>query len=155
MSAVFKTFKPTGLQGQTAMARARVRMSEVTGLEINNAMDEIRLTQQGISVSVYESIKSLGASTAELGWIIKPRTLTHRKDKKESLTQEESGRWLRAAKVQALALEVFGDQDKAAIWLHKPRKQFDNQPASFLIQTEVGAQLVEDTLNQIDSGYFA
>lgn len=74
---------------------------------------------------------------------------------KEPLTQEESGRWLRAAKAQALALEVFGDQVKASQWLHKPRKQFEGQTAMGLIQTEAGAQLVEDTLNQIDSGYFA
>ena len=68
---------------------------------------------------------------------------------------EKSARWLRAAKICALAEEVFGKKDKASTWLHKPRKAFDNQSAIIIMQTEPGAKLVEDTLNQIDADYFA
>ncbi len=155
MAAPIQKFIPENQPQDTAMTRARLRLSTLAGVKIKNVMDEVRLTQEGISVSVYDSIRQLGASPAELAWVIKPRTLTHRKNKKEPLTQEESGRWLRAAKTQALAIEVFGCTDKALTWLHKPRKRFGNQSAAELIQTEAGAQLVEETLNQIDSGYFA
>jgi len=155
MSSLTQTFKPSKQHPKTAMTRARIRLSKIAGVSLQSDMDEVRLIQNGISVVTFDEIKKLGALPTELGWIIKPRTLTHRKNKKEPLTQEESGRWLRAAKTQALALEVFGNQDKASIWLHKPRKKFGDQTAADLIQTEAGAHLVEDTLNQIDSGYFA
>jgi putative toxin-antitoxin system antitoxin component (TIGR02293 family) len=132
-----------------------VAVSNLAGVPLKTSLDEVRLTQHGIAPEAIELLKQLGASSSELHWIIKPRTLAHRKSKKEDLTQEETGRWLRAAKVQALALEVFGDKEKAFAWLQGHRRNFGNQSAQVLIQSEAGAQLVEDTLNQIDAGYFA
>lgn len=156
MSATPQAFIPSQNYEKTAMARARARLGKMTGVCLNTPMDEVRLTQTGVSITIYsESLKQLGRNSSDLNWVIKPRTLTHRKAKKEPLTQEESGRWLRAAKTQALADEVFGSVEKASIWLHKARKKFGGQSAVELIQTEAGAQLVEDTLNQIDSGYLA
>lgn len=73
-----------------------------------------------------------GYSAGELSWVIKPRTLSHRRQKHERLSSEETGRWL-----------------------HKTRKLFDGLNAIEMIQTEAGARLVEDALNQIDAGYFA
>lgn len=155
MSSISETFTPSIKSGQTAMIRARARLGSLVGVSINSPMDEVRLTQTGVSVSAFETLKQFGATPTELSWIIKPRTLTHRKSKKEPLTPEESGRWLRAAKIQALAIEVFGDQAKANAWLHKSRQQFGQQSPLDLIKTEAGAVLVEDLLNQIDAGYFA
>jgi uncharacterized protein (DUF2384 family) len=40
-------------------------------------------------------------------------------------------------------------------WLNKPRKIFDGLSAIELIKTEPGASLVEETLIQLDEGYFA
>lgn len=77
------------------------------------------------------------------------------KARHERLTADETGRWFRAAKVHALASEVFGDEAKAMQWLHKPRKIFADLSAMEVIQTEAGAKLVEEALGQIDSGYFA
>lgn len=148
-------YKPSPNLGKTASGRALMIVSKLAGVTLKTPLDEVRLTQRGIAPIAFESLKQLGASAAELHWIIKPRTLAHRKSKHESLTQEETGRWLRAAKVQALALEVLGDREKAIAWLHKPRQHFGNQAAMEIIQSEAGAQLVEDTLNQIDAGYFA
>jgi len=148
-------FTPTNNSQTTALSRARARLGEIAGVKLVTTLDEVRLTQAGVSVQVFDAIKQLGAVSSELSWIIKPRTLSHRKSKSEPLTQEESGRWLRAAKMQALALEVFGNPDKASAWLHKARRQFGGQNAVSLVQTEAGAQLVQDTLGQIDSGYFA
>ena len=65
------------------------------------------------------------------------------------------GRWLRAARLQALAREVLGSDDKALQWLHKPRRMFDQLSAMELMKTEAGAQLVEEVLSQLDAGYFA
>ncbi|WP_299975539.1 antitoxin Xre/MbcA/ParS toxin-binding domain-containing protein [uncultured Pseudoteredinibacter sp.] len=140
---------------QTASIRAMATVSKMAGVRLKTARDEVQLSQRGISPDVIDQLKQLGTSSAELHWIIKPRTLAHRKSKGEDLTQEETGRWLRVAKIQALALEVFGSKEKAISWLRKPTRSFDDQSALVLLQSEAGAQLVEDKLNQLDAGYFA
>lgn len=148
-------FTPSSRPNQTAFNRAMAVVGKLAGVPLKTSLDEVRLAQCGIAPDAIERLEQLGASGAELHWIIKPRTLAHQKSKKEDLTQEETGRWLRAAKVHALALEVFGNQEKAIVWLQKPRQAFGGQSALVLIQSEAGAQLVEDTLNQLDAGYFA
>lgn len=155
MSATVANYKPDLSGRQPAFVRAMNRVSKLAGTSLKGPLDEVRLTQKGVSPAVFESLKQLGFSAAELQWVIKPRTLAHRKSKHESLTQEETGRWLRAVKIQALAVEVFGDHQKANVWLHKARKHFDGQSALEIMRSESGAPLVEESLNQIDAGYFA
>lgn len=155
MGATANVYKPDLDEHESALVRAMRRVSEITGVHIQNTLDEIRLVQTGIQPVLLESLKQFGFSPSESHWIIKPRTLAHRKSRKELLTQEETGRWLRAIKILALAIEVFGNQDKASQWLHKPRSRFGGHAALDIMQNEPGAQLVEETLNQIDSGYFA
>jgi putative toxin-antitoxin system antitoxin component (TIGR02293 family) len=155
MSTSAPIFKPSQSTTPTASMRAMVAVSKIAGVSLKTPLDEVQLTQRGIAPVALDSLKQLGVATADLQWIIKPRTLAHRKNKSESLTPAETGRWLRAAKVQALAQEVFVDQNKALKWLHKTRAIFGGQSAIVIMQSEAGAQLVEDTLNQIDAGYFA
>jgi putative toxin-antitoxin system antitoxin component (TIGR02293 family) len=154
MSAIAK-FEPTIDPQPSAYNRALLRVSEMAKGNIRNQLDEIALTQAGIMPTAVEKLAKSIVTINELSWVIARRTLTHRKNKGEKLTPEESGRWLRAAKICALAEEVFGDKEKASTWLHKPRKAFNAQNAIAIMQTEAGARLVEDTLNQIDAGYFA
>lgn len=154
MSAIAK-FKPTTDLQPSAYGRALLRVSEMAKGDIRNQLDEIALTQAGVTPAAVEKLAKSIVTINELSWVIARRTLTHRKNKGEKLTPEESGRWLRAAKICALAEEVFGEKEKASTWLHKPRKAFNNQNAIAIMQTEAGAKLVEDTLNQIDAGYFA
>lgn len=69
--------------------------------------------------------------------------------------QIESARDLRCAKICTLAEEIFASEERAKAWLDKPRKLFKNQSATHVMQSESGARLVEEILNQLDSGYFA
>lgn len=148
-------FKPSRLPGGSAYSRALARVGGMAESPLGNPLDEVRLTQQGVVPDVVEALAKSLLSLNELNWVIARRTLSHRKSKGERLTPEETGRWLRAAKITTLAEEVFGDANKATLWLHKPRKAFNGQNAVTLMQTEAGARLVEDTLNQLDAGYFA
>lgn len=152
---VTQAFTPKQNTTQTSYARALVVVGDLIGSPLKSPLDEVSLTQRGIAPEAVDLLKELGVPASELNWIIKPRTLAHRKSKREGLTQMETGRWLRAAKIQALAIEVFADSEKARAWLQKQRKKFGGQSALDLIQSEAGAALVEDTLNQIDAGYFA
>ncbi len=153
--SVIAEFKPTIRQQPSAYSRALVRVGKMVKGNIANSLDEIVLTQAGVSPTAVEALAKTIISLPELSWVIARRTLTHRKTKGEKLTPEESGRWLRAAKICALAVEVFGNDKKASVWLHKSRSEFNKQSALIIMQTESGAKLVEDTLNRIDAGYFA
>ena len=148
-------FKPSQRLRLPAYLRALSRIGEMIDSEIKTPLDEVELLQQGINPDAVDTLATTIPSMNELSWVIARRTLTHRKKKGERLTSEESGRWLRAAKVCLLAEEVFGNKDKASAWLHKSRKAYNNQSALVIMQTEPGAELVENSLNQLDAGYFA
>ncbi len=148
-------YKPSPTTTKSAYARALDVVGQMLDVKLAKPLDMIRLTRAGVEPVVIDELIKRGFSVSELSWIINPRSLSHRKQKQQKLSPEETGRWLRAAKIQALAQEVFADDEKASRWLHKPRKAFDGHNAMEIIQTEVGAQLVEDTLNQLDAGYFA
>ena len=148
-------FIPERDQKRSARARALARVGKMVDVPLKTAVDVVRLTQKGIEPRAVDQLIEQGFSKAEVSWIVPARTLTHRRQKKERLTAEESGRWLRAARLKALATEVLGDDDKALRWLHKPRRAFDNLSAMELMKTEAGAQLVEEMLGQLDAGYYA
>ena len=153
--SIIAEFEPTADIQSSAYSRALIRVGEMVKGKINNQLDEIALTQAGVKPTAVDVLAKSIITINELSWVIARRTLSHRKNKGERLTPEESGRWLRAAKICTLTEEVFGAEDKASTWLHKPRKAFGNQSAITIMQTEPGAKLVEDTLNKIDAGYFA
>ncbi len=149
------TARITPRRRRSATARAMDRVGEMVDMPLKTPVDVVRLTREGVKPAVVDELVKQGFSRAEVSWIVPARTLAHRRQKKERLTTEESGRWLRAAKLQALAREVLGDDDRALQWLHKPRRAFDNLNAMELMKTEAGAQLVEEMLGQLDAGYYA
>lgn len=155
MKHVIEIYRPEPQTQTSAPARALIRVGELIGAPLLGPLDEVQLIHDGIPPVALDRLKQLGLPPSEQHWIIKPRTLAHRKSNQESLTQDETGRWLRAAKIMALAIEVFGDKEKALRWLGKARAEFGNRSAMAILSSEPGALLVEETLNQIDSGYFA
>ena len=148
-------FTPKAKHTKSASTRALIQVGAILNISIKTPVDMVKVTRNGIAPDAVDALVERGFTRSEISWIVPARTLTHRRQKKERLTADESGRWLRAAKLRALAEVVLGDEAKAIQWLHKPRKSFDNLSAMELMQTEAGAQLVEEFLGQLDSGYFA
>jgi putative toxin-antitoxin system antitoxin component (TIGR02293 family) len=52
------------------------------------------------------------------------------------------------------ATSVFGDRDKAIIWLNSPCFALGNQVPKQLIDSTAGMELVLDTLGHIEQGIF-
>jgi putative toxin-antitoxin system antitoxin component (TIGR02293 family) len=134
-------------------ARVMARVGSILHIGLKTPLDVVRVSREGIVTSAVDLLVDQGFNRRDLAWIIPLRTLTHRREKGQKLTTDETERWLRAAKISALAQEVLG-ADKAMAWLNKPRKVFDGLSAMELIKTEPGASLVEETLIQLDEGYF-
>ncbi len=67
----------------------------------------------------------------------------------------ESDRFYRLARALALAEEAIGDAAKARAWLKRPNRALGGETPFDFLDTEAGAQEVENVLQQIKHGVFA
>jgi putative toxin-antitoxin system antitoxin component (TIGR02293 family) len=82
------------------------------------------------------------------------RTLARRKNERR-LQPAESDRLVRLARVAAQASEVLGDAERASRWLHRPNRALGGVAPLALLDTDVGAQQVEQILGRIEHGVFS
>lgn len=82
---------------------------------------------------------------------IPPRTLARRK-KERKLTEEESNRLARLARITARATEAIGDREKAARWLKTPNRALGGKVPLSIVMTENGLPEVEAILGRIEHG---
>ena len=87
--------------------------------------------------------------------VISPRTLKHRKARGENLSNEETERAVRVARMLAQAEQVFGSHDKALLWLRTADERLNNRTPLSMLPTEAGGRVVESMLWQIDDGIYA
>lgn len=85
---------------------------------------------------------------------ISERTFQRRQANQELLTEAESDRVLRIARVAREAERVFGNGDKASRWLSVVSRVLGAKPLD-LLATDAGARDVEYELVRIDHGDFA
>ena len=86
---------------------------------------------------------------------IPARTLSRRLAAKSRLTQDESDRTLRMARVVALANEVLGAEDKASRWMVAPNRALGGLKPFDQLDTELGVRSVEEVLQRIAYGMFS
>jgi len=87
--------------------------------------------------------------------VIPARTLKHRRERKQPLSRDESDKLARLVRVFDHTVKVFGDLELARKWLNKSKKRFAGRTPLDMLQTDVGARMVEELLGQIDYGMFA
>ncbi len=63
-----------------------------------------------------------------------------------------AGEPLGVLELRALALHIFGDEEKADKWLGRPNGSLSGQIPLDLMQDELGAAVVRETLEQIAHG---
>lgn len=115
----------------------------------------LRLVEAGLPTSVVARLIQRGLSRDEVfRVIINPRTLKHRKSRKQPLSREESERAVRTVRIISRAHSVLGDEPKALQWLRAPKKRFEGRVPLDMLSTEPGGRMVEQMLIQIDEGMF-
>jgi len=70
----------------------------------------------------------------------------------------ESGRsadLVRNLEIKTLADRIFGDEEKAEAWLHRPNASLSGQKPMDLLKDELGTAVVREMLERIDHGIFA
>ena len=137
----------TVLQAQERILR--IKLKDARGLMIK--------VREGIPARAVTRVVELGFNGQSVYSSIGSRTTVQRKIKgNERLTPEESDRLLRLTRIIGQATMTFGSEEKARHWLERPTKAFGGNEAPFsLLDTDQGAQLVEERLVQIAHGMFA
>ncbi len=116
-----------------------------------------REVEKGVPLSALDEFSKYSDIPVKslLDVVIPARTLKHRRERKEPLSIDESDRLARVARLYEFTVRVFGNPEKARQWLLTPFDQFQGRSALDLLRTGAGAQVVEETLYQIDEGVFA
>ncbi len=122
---------------------------------VTTEFDFFQAIHQGIGLKAIDTLKKEGLLASEITLIIEPRTLSHRRTKRQHLSPEESERAARVSRMLTLATRVFGSRDKALAWLRKPQNRIGGLSPMSLLSGESGGRIVEEALIQIDEGYFA
>ena len=136
-------------------ATALAGVGDMLKVPIHHPFSLVALHREGVVPELVDVLIDRGFTRRELDWIVPARTLAYRRRKKERLKPGETARFLRAVKILATAETVFGNREKALLWLRKPRGTFGGTSAMELMRTEAGGQLVEEALGQVDEGFFA
>jgi len=129
----------------------------VLGAGPRSSLDWVGVIREGIPAAAVEAILStVHLSQAELAQAlgIPERTLARRK-REGVLNSEESSKLLRLARAVSRASEVFDDPAAAVDWLKSPNAALRGNAPLSLLDTDIGAESVLDTLGRIEHGVFA
>ncbi|MCX9156371.1 DUF2384 domain-containing protein [Niveibacterium sp. 24ML] len=120
-------------------------------------LEWVTLIRHGIpSQSVEALARMVKLTQAELAGAlgIPERTLARRK-REGMLNSEESAKVVRLARVVDRAEEVFEDLDVALDWLKSSNAALCSATPISLLDTDIGAESVLDTLGRIEHGVFS
>src|SRR3712207_6379651 len=124
---------------------------------VSSTKELIRVVRSGLPYRALENVTErvrLSKEEVIVSLALPERTLARRK-KENRLLPEESDRLLRLARIVALAKTVFGDEAMAVNWLHKLNRALGRATPLSLLDTDIGAQQVEDELARIEYGIIA
>lgn len=137
--------------------RVLKRLQEILKTQrLRSDQDLVQVVEERLPTEVIDRLRQSGVTDDELYALVVPRrTLTHRRARREALSQDESERAVRLARTAALAEQVFGDAERAWRWLRAAKRQFRGRSPLQLLATEAGARLVEELLYRVDEGMAA
>lgn len=136
--------------------RERLGGYGIFGRETFSELDWIEALEKGFphqTVDAAVGTALLSREEAET-LVIPRRTLSHRRQKGQRLSLEESDRLLRIARVTVQAEEAFGSAEKAHRWLRKPNRPLRGAVPLELLKSGTGAEIVQEELIRIQHGIY-
>jgi len=131
-------------------------LREWLGPRVESELALASLAERGLPLTTVNRMTRHGLTRDEVhSLVIHRRTFKHRKSNKQKLSQEESDRAIRTARLLARAQATLGDSASALQWMRQPKIRFEGRTPLQMMVTEAGARLVEEMLLQIDEGMFA
>ena len=134
---------------------ASTNVLSFVGLKAVSDLELALLPEKGLPLTAVESLRNQGLTFTEISEIvISPRTLKHRKSRRERLSSVETDKALRVARIVGLADRVFGSRAKALLWLRSGDDRLKDRTPMQMLANESGGRLVEAMLWQIDEGIY-
>jgi len=135
------------------LARASFR-TQLTGSS-DSLIIRKKITQAGLSGALLRTLRErLGLTIAELARVLGAgeRTIIRKEQQHMSLSQTESDRAYRLARVADLATELIGDEGRAVRWLRAASPYLGGETPLAMLDTEIGTDLVVESLYAIAYG---
>lgn len=131
--------------------------AKILKTQIHSDLDLASAVREGIGAeAAYRVVESGFLDADELYELVIPRrTLDRRYEEHESLTVQESDRLLRAVRVVLRATEALGSSARARVWLRTPNRALRGEEPIALLETDIGARMVERTLGRIEHGVYS
>ncbi len=131
-------------------------LREWLGPGVESELALAALAERGLPLTTVTRMTRHGLTREEVhSLVIHRRTFKHRKSNKQKLSQEESDRAIRTARLLSRAQATLGDSAAALQWMREPKARFEGRTPLQMMVTEAGGRLVEEMLLQIDEGMFA
>jgi putative toxin-antitoxin system antitoxin component (TIGR02293 family) len=118
----------------------------------------VEAVRHGLPIRALDATaKSLGLTREEAASALhlNPRTLYRRARSGARLSRGESEKVLRLARIGAHAMAVFEDQGKALRWLTRENRALGQVVPLSLLDSDVGAEAVNDELSRLEYGVLA
>lgn len=128
-------FRLTGVR-EPAAVRAKVTNAGIDGRALREMRERLGLT-------IADLAQILGAGE---------RTVIRKEQQQSALSATEADRAYRLARIADLATESIGDAAKAKRWLRVPNTYLGGETPIGMLDTEVGAELVMQSLAAIAYG---
>jgi putative toxin-antitoxin system antitoxin component (TIGR02293 family) len=138
------------------MARIDADVQDFFKLAQGSVANQISMIHGGIRRSLFTKMaRHIGMPQKGLARTLKlnERTLRNR-SAHQRLTQAESEKSLRVARVYAKAMSALGSDEDARKWILSPIKSLGNRRPIEFLETDVGTQEVLNVLNAIEWGVY-
>jgi putative toxin-antitoxin system antitoxin component (TIGR02293 family) len=125
------------------------------GLIHGDGSELIRALRDGVPVTVFDTLAAeIGTSKTLLGRVIGlPSSTLVRRRQSKRLSPEESDRLYRVASAYQRALQLFeGDRKAAQRWLNDPAKALGGISPIEYLDTEAGAEAIQDLILRLEHG---
>jgi putative toxin-antitoxin system antitoxin component (TIGR02293 family) len=125
----------------------------VLGRIVRSQADLALAVRERLPLVVLKGLAQAGLTDQEIErFVIPQRTRRHRADKKQPLTIDESDRAVRLLRIQTVAENTFGSNEKANRWLRRSLAELNGDAPLDVAQTEAGARVIETILAKIAWG---
>jgi len=130
---------------------------EILKTDVRSEFDLASAAMAGFSAEAASRVIANGLMAPEELYelVIPRRTFDRRLEQHQALTITESDRLLRATRVIVRATEALGSTTKAATWLRTANRALRGKVPLSLLETDLGARMVERTLGRIEHGVYS
>jgi putative toxin-antitoxin system antitoxin component (TIGR02293 family) len=137
----------------------RARTSASFRTQLTGSSDSLvirkKIMQAGLSGALLRSLRErLGLTIADMARVLGAgeRTVIRKEQHRMPLSATESDRAYRLARVADLATELIGDEDRAIRWLRTPSTYLGGETPLAMLDTEIGTDIVAESLYAIAYG---